>query len=215
MTPKSLTYGWVVFLSTEQEKIWWGIISGEGCKNQISVLNLTTLRPIQDFHIQIPHKKVTVPERNSGPGDIFVKHLHVSEWYLTLDNWMKPPRDKAEKKLRMNLWESKGHCGEEGNCPEEPMKDQRESAWLWGTWKKVRKASLGFCCEKENQQYVFLTRVYIYTWDSDNKARIKQLDTLWFDSVVYYMLTFWVLTSQPMAWFWGRRIFRRCSLAGH
>lgn len=107
VTPKSLTYGWVVFLSPEQGKIWWGIISGEGCKNQISVLNLTTLRPIQDFHIQIPHKKATVPERNSGPGDIFVKHLHVSEWYLTLDNWMKPPRDKAEKKLRMNLWE--GH----------------------------------------------------------------------------------------------------------
>lgn len=81
MTPKSTTYA---FTFTKLEKTWEGNVSGKSCRNQISVLNIITLRPIQDFYIQIPHKKVNVSERNSRPGEIFVKPQHESEWYVKL-----------------------------------------------------------------------------------------------------------------------------------
>lgn len=65
------------------------------------------MRPIQDFYIQIPHKKVNVPERNSGPGEMVGKHQPESEWYVKLCNQMRPSRDKAEKKLRILPWKNR------------------------------------------------------------------------------------------------------------
>lgn len=56
MSPKSLTSaaGWL-FHPLGQRRLGEETSLGKVVKNQILVLNITTLRPIQDFYIQIPH----------------------------------------------------------------------------------------------------------------------------------------------------------------